>query len=285
VFTYIRQQPAGMNIKAMCEAYGVTTSGFYAWRGRQDSPRKCENRRLADKIRKIHQQSHGIYGSPRITAMLRRQGLTISENRVARIMQTYGIVGRIHTRKPRAPCGFDAVMRTSNKRLIAPPPTGVNQVWAGDVTYIRFQKRWWYLAVVMDIYSRKVIGWALDAHRRQDLTTHALRKALQYRQPAPTLLFHSDRGVEYAGGDYRQLLTEHQIEPSMNRPGHCTDNAHMESFFHSLKGEWIRENEYATVELLRQAIRDYIVNFYNRTRLHSSLNYCSPDEFERMNLH
>lgn len=272
-----------MNIEAMCQAYGVSTSGYYAWLGRADSPRKCENHRLAGKIAKIHQQSHGIYGSPRITVALHRQGYTVSENRVARIMQEYGIVGRIHVRKPRAPCGFDKVMRTSNKRLIAPEPTRINQVWVGDVTYIRYQKRWWYLAVVMDIYSRKVIGWALDTHRRQELTMHALQQALHYRQPEPSMLFHSDRGVEYAAGHYRQLLTDNDIQPSMNRPGHCTDNAHMESFFHSLKGEWIRDAEYVTVKLLKQAIRSYIVNFYNRTRLHSGLNYCSPNEFERLN--
>ena len=272
-----------MNIKAMCRAYGVTTGGYYAWLTRADSPRKCENHRLARKIAQIHQHSHGIYGSPRITVVLRRQGHTMSENRVARIMQEYSIVGRINVRKPRAPCGFDKVMRTRNKRLITTEPTRVNQVWVGDVTYIRYQKRWWYLAVVMDIYSRKVIGWALDTQRRQELTIQALRQALQHRQTESSMLFHSDRGVEYAAGRYRQLLTDNNIQPSMNRPGHCTDNAHMESFFHSLKGEWIRENEYATVNALKQAIRGYIVNFYNRTRLHSSLNYCSPNEFERIN--
>ena len=269
----------------MCQAYGVTTSGYYTWRNRVDSPRQRENRCLADKIKKIHQQSHGIYGSPRITAVLRRQGLTVSENRVARIMQAYGIVGRIHTRKPRGPTLNTVIQRTENKRLLRPKPTGINQVWLGDVTYIRFQKRWWYLAVVMDVYSRKIIGWSLDTHRRQELTLQALQQAIHKRRPRTAMVFHSDRGVEYAAGQYRQLLSDNQIEPSMNRPGHCTDNAHVESFFHSLKGEWIRENEYATVIVLKQAIREYIVNFYNRTRLHSSLNYCSPDEFERMNLH
>ena len=133
----------------------------------------------------------------------------------------------------------------------------------------------------MDIYSHKIIGWALDTHRRQELTIQALRQALRYRQPEPAMLFHSDRGEEYAEGNYRQLLTNNDIHPGMNRPGHCTDNAHMESFFHSLKGEWIRETEYATVVVLKQAIKDYIVNYYNRTRLHSSLNYYSLNEFER----
>ena len=274
-----------MNIKAMCQAYGVTTSGYYAWLKRADSPRHRENRRIADRISHIHQQSHGIDGSPRITVVLQRQGLSISEHRVARIMQAYGIMGCVHTRKPRAPCGFDGVMRTSNKRLIRPAPTGINPVWVGDVTSIRFQKRGWYLAAVMDIYSRKIIGWALDTHQRQELTLNALRKALQHRQPEPSMLFHSDRGVDYAAGGYRQLLTDNHRAPSMNRPGHCTDNAHRESFFHSLKGKWIRQTEYATVNEMKQAIRTYIVNFYNRTRLHSSLDYYSPHDFEKRIAH
>lgn len=274
-----------MNIEAMCAAYGVSTSGYYAWLKRKDSPGRRENRRLVDKIKAIHQQSHGIYGSPRVTVALRRQGIPISENRVARIMQAYGIVGRIHTKRRRAPSVNDVIHRTENKRLIRPKPTGVNQVWVGDVTYIRFQKRWWYLAVVMDVYSRKVIGWSLDTHRRQELTIKALQQAIQNRKPKPSLLFHSDRGVEYAAGKYRQVLADYHIVPSMNRPGHCTDNAHMESFFHSLKGEWIRVKDYATVNEMKQTIRDYIVKFYNRTRLHSSLNYYSPNQFERMNTH
>jgi putative transposase len=285
VFTYINKQPAGVNIKAMCRAYSVSPSGYYAWRERQESPRQRENRRLADRIKKIHQQSHGIYGSPRITAVLHRQGITISENRVARIMQAYGIVGRIHTRKPRGPSLNEVIQRTDNKRLVRPKPTGINQVWAGDVTYIRFQKRWWYLAVVMDIYSRKIIGWSLKTHRRQELTIKAMQKAIQNREPGPAMLFHSDRGVEYAAGGYRTLLDKYGIVPSMNRPGHCIDNAHMESFFHSLKGEWIRDADYVTVKELKQSIRNYIVNFYNRTRIHSSLNYLSPNEFERLTAH
>lgn len=270
-----------MNITAMCEAYGVSTSGYYTWLNRKPSLRDQANHRLSEKIKQIYAQHHGIYGSPRITAVLQRQGHAVGKNRVARIMQAQNIVGRIHKKKHRAPGIHDLIQRTANKRLIAPAPTTTNQVWVGDVTYLRCQKRWWYLAVVMDLYSRKVIGWSLERYRRHTLTMKALHQAIQNRKPGNNMIFHSDRGVEYAAGSYRKCLEEHHIEPSMNRPGHCTDNAHIESFFHSLKGEWIGGVKYATVNELRTAITEYIVNFYNRTRLHSSLNYCSPNEFER----
>ena len=134
----------------------------------------------------------------------------------------------------------------------------------------------------MDVYSRKVIGWSLKSYRKKELTMQALKHALKNRRPKEPMIFHSDRGSEYGAGAYRELLEQNDISPSMNRPGHCTDNAHIESFFHTLKGEWLKGNKYDTVETLREAIRDYIVNFYNRTRLHSSLNYCSPNEFERL---
>lgn len=274
-----------MNIKTLCEVYNVSRSGYYAWCNRKISDRAKANQSLAKKIKHIHKQSYGIYGSPRVTKRLHQQGIQVSENRVARIMQTERIVGRIHTRKQRAPSITEVIKRTNNKRLTAPEPTRINQVWVGDVTYLWQQKRWWYLAVVMDVYSRKIIGWSLESYRKKELTMSALIKALQNRKPEPNMLFHSDRGVEYAAGAYRNILEQYGIRPSMNRPGHCTDNAHMESFFHSLKGEWITGNKYATVEALRNAIKDYIVNFYNRSRLHSSLNYCSPNEFERLQTH
>lgn len=274
-----------MSIQSMCDVYGVSRSGFYTWRDRKVSQRALDNQSLVKKIKIIHKKSFGIYGSPRITVKLHQQGITVSENRIARIMQSERIVGRIHTRKKRAPSIVEVIKKSKNKRLITPEPTRINQVWVGDVTYLWHQKRWWYLAVVMDLFSRKIIGWSLESYRKKELTMSALNKALQNRIPEPAMLFHSDRGVEYAAEAYRDVLEKHNIQPSMNRPGHCTDNAHIESFFHSLKGEWIRGNKYATVEVLRNSIRDYIVNFYNRTRLHSSLNYCSPNEFERLQLH
>ena len=274
-----------MSIQSMCDIYDVSKSGYYTWRDRKLSQRAIDNKSLANKIKSIHKKSFGVYGSPRITKKLHQQGIMASENRIARIMQSEGIIGRIHTCKQRAPSIVEVIKRSKNKRLTTSAPIRINQVWVGDVTYLWHQKRWWYLAVVMDLYSRKIIGWSLESYRKKELTISALNKAIQSRRPKSEMIFHSDRGVEYAAGAYRDLLEQYKIQPSMNRPGHCTDNAHMESFFHSLKGEWIRGNKYATVDALRNSIRDYIVNFYNRTRLHSSLNYCSPNEFERLQLH
>ena len=271
-----------MSIQRMCSIYDVSRSGFYAWRDRKPSERSKANQTLAQRIKTIHKKSFGIYGSPRITKKLQQQGIQASENRVARIMQAEGVIGRIHVRKGRAPQLVEVMKKSKNKRLTMPAPTKMNQVWVGDVTYLWNKKRWWYLAVVMDLYSRKIIGWKLKSYRRHELTKLALQHALEKRKPGKDMIFHSDRGAEYAAKGYRVLLEKHGIEPSMNRPGHCTDNAHMESFFHSLKGEWLKGNKYDTVEALRQSIREYIVNFYNRTRLHSSLNYCSPNEFERL---
>ena len=266
----------------LCTTYSVSRSGYYAWRSRADSPRSIENKALVKQIQRIHDKSHGIYGSPRITAVLRHQGYAYSENRIARLMQENGIVGRIHNVDWCNTKLQKFYTKTINKSMITAEPTKINQVWVGDVTYIRHQKRWWYLAVVMDVYSRKVVGWALGQKRTVDLTLKALRNAIYRRQPKSGLIFHSDRGVEYASYRYQDVLDKYGIHASMNRPGHCTDNAHMESFFHSLKGEWIRGHKYTTVKSLRQAIKDYIVCFYNRIRLHSSLDYQSPEEFERL---
>jgi putative transposase len=273
------------SLQMMSHAYNVSRSGYYNWLNRQPSQRELDNQSLIKCIQKAHQTSHGIYGSPRITKQLEREGVLVSENKIARLMQREGIVGRIHTRKQRAPSIVEVMKQSKNKRLRLPAPTKTNQVWTGDVTYLWHQKRWWYLAVVMDLYSRKIIGWKIESYRRHELTMDALKHALQKRKPEHNMLFHSDRGSEYAAKGYRNLLELHAIQPSMNRPGHCTDNAHMESFFHSLKGEWLRGTKYDTVDALRKSVRDYIVHFYNRTRLHSSLNYCSPNEFERLQTH
>ncbi|MCK5335018.1 MAG: IS3 family transposase, partial [Gammaproteobacteria bacterium] len=278
----MKEHQTQFSLQKMSHTYDVSRSGYYAWLNRQPSQRDLDNQTLIKHILKAHRDSYGIYGSPRITEVLHRQGISVSENRIARLMQREGIIGRIHTKKKRAPSIVDVIKRTNNKRLIAREPTGINQVWVGDVTYLRHQKRWWYLAVVMDVYSRKVVGWSLEKYRKKELTIEALQRALRNRRPKSEMIFHSDRGAEYAAGKYREVLEKHGIEPSMNRPGRCTDNAHMESFFHSIKGEWLRGNKYDTVEALRKSIKDYIVHFYNRTRLHSGLNYCSPNEFERL---
>lgn len=260
----------------------VSRSGYHSWRGRTESRRSQENKKLLKHIRQVHADSYKVYGSPRVTAQLHRQGIVANEKRVARLMQENGLVGRIHSRKGKMPTVNEVIQKSSNKRLVMPEPIKPNQVWVGDVTYLRHQKRWWYLAVIMDLYSRKVVGWSLETYRTTELTKQALHHALKSRAPELGMIFHSDRGSEYGGSRYLGLLDEYGIRASMNRPGHCTDNAHMESFFHSLKGEWLRGKTFEDTASLRNAVRDYIVKFYNRVRLHSGIGYHSPDEYERL---
>jgi len=263
----------------MCDIYDVSRSGYYAWRDRKLSQRALDNQSLAKIIKLTHKKSFGIYGSPRITKKLNQQGIMASENRIARIMQSEGIVGRIHTRKQRAPSIVEVIKRSKNKRLTAPEPTKINQVWVGDVTYLWHQKRGWYLAVVMDLFSCKIIGWSLESYRKKALTISALSKAIQSRKPKSEMIFHSDRGVEYAAGAYRDLLKQYNIQPSMNRPGHCSDNAHMESFFHQFKIERLKGRVVHSEEELRAIVSKYM-RYYNYERSHSSIGYISPDEFE-----
>jgi len=260
----------------------VTRSGYYAWRGRSASRRQQEDQKLLVRIRHIHDKSHGIYGSPRITATLHRQGVPVSKKRVARLMQENQLVGRIHSKKGWMPVVNQAIKKQVNRRLSTPAPRRPNQIWVGDVTYIWHQKRWWYLAVVMDLCSRKVVGWSLQQYRTAVLTQQALQHALKKRKPENAMIFHTDRGVEYGASQIQTLLENYGIKSSMNRPGHCTDNAHMESFFHSLKGEWLKGVKFNSASELRKSIQHYIVYFYNRVRLHSGINYYSPDEYERL---
>lgn len=237
---------------------------------------------MITQIRSIHERSHGTYGSPRVTAALKQRGIRCSENRVARLMREQRIVGKAHHLYRRHQGTNRFFQRIGNLRLSRPEPTASNQVWAGDVTYLKLHKHFYYLAVVMDVYSRKVIDWSIGPHRTVDLTLSVLRRAVKKRQPDAGLIFHSDRGIEYASYRYEEELKQHGIRPSMNRPGHCVDNAHVESFFHTIKGEWLKGNPYGTVTELKETIRYYIQHFYNRSRLHSGIGYYTPDEYEKM---
>ena len=275
-------QTTDYGVAYLCRHYGVWRSGYYAWRERPESERTRANRALVDKIKAMHQASHGIYGSPRITEALKQRGVACGENRVARLMQEYHIVGKVQHVHRRHQGTSRFFGRIEDIRLGQPVPTAPNQVWAGDITYMKFHKRFYYLAVIMDVYSRKVLGWTLGHQRTVDLTLGLLRRAIQQRNPDAGLIFHSDRGIEYASYQYEAELKQHGIRPSMNRPGHCVDNAHVESFFHTIKGEWLKGNACVTLAELKETIRYYIQRFYNRTRLHSGIGYYSPDEFEKM---
>ena len=275
-------QTTNYGVAYLCRHYGVSRSGYYTWRGRGESERARKDRELVTQISELHQRSHGIYGSPRITEALKQRGVACGENRVARLMRAHHIVGKVRHVYRRHQGTGRFFSRIENIRLGQPVPTAPNQLWSGDITYVKFHKRYYYLAVIMDVYSRKVLGWTLGPHRTVELTESLLARVVRQRSPAPGLIFHSDRGVEYASYRDEALLKAHGIRPSMNRPGHCVDNAHVESFFHTIKGEWLKGNTCATVSELKEMIRYYIQRFYNRTRLHSGIGYYSPDEFEKM---
>jgi putative transposase len=278
----IKDNAARFAIKLMCSALQVSASGYYAWLIRPQSARAQANRRLIDQIRTAHRRSRHCYGSPRITRQLREDGLRIGENRVARLMCSAQIRAK-SVRKWKATTKsshrLPVAENTLNRAFSVTQP---NRVWAGDISYVWTAQGWLYLAVVLDLYSRAVIGWAMSDRLTTQLATDALRMALWRRQPTGALLHHSDRGIQYAACEYQRLLTEHDIACSMSRKGNCWDNAVVESFFHTLKVELVHHRRYLTRDEARQDIFEWIEVFYNRQRRHSTLGYRSPAEFEAM---
>jgi transposase InsO family protein len=263
----------------MCALYGVTRGGFYAWLRRQPSERSQRDAQLVEQVRQVHERSRGYYGSPRVAGQLRRDGLAVGRRRVARLMRLAGLQGRSARLYRRSKVGQRAFF-ASVPRLQLAEPSGPDQLWVGDVTYLKVAGQWRYLATVMDRYSRRIVGWSLSHRRDAALTRCALRQAARNRRPEPGLVFHSDRGVEYAAFEYREELRRLGILQSMNRPGKMNDNAHMESFFHSMKTEELYGKAFADDQQLRRILSSYIT-FYNQQRLHSSLRYLPPAAFEQ----
>ena len=279
-FRAIRDNIGRFSVGLMCSSLGVSPSGYYAWRDRPSSSRDRANDQLLMQIRDAHQRSRGTYGSPRITHELRAQGHRVGENRVAGLMRTAQIRAK-SAGKWRATTQsahrWPVAENTLDRQFTVAQP---NRVWAGDLTYVWTAQGWLYLAVVIDLYSRAVIGWAMGERLTADLATQALTMALWRRKPRRGLLHHSDRGIQYAAGDYQRLLTTHGIDCSMSRKGNCWDNAVVESFFHTLKVELVHHRRYLTRDEARQDIFEWIEVFYNRRRRHSTLGYRSPAEFE-----
>lgn len=234
------------------------------------------------EIIRIHKQSGGAYGSPRVFHALKREGFRIGRKRVERLMREAGIVGKVALQYRRVPAIEKFYQRFGNLCIDAPQPTRVNQRWVADLTYIKVNYEWRYLAVVLDVYSRKVIGWSLGQYKTAELTLRALKQALKVRQPEKGLIFHTDRGVEYGARLIQNELNRYGIRPSMNRPGKCTDNAFAETFFHTLKAEKLHGVTFKSETELRMALNVYINRFYNNKRLHSGIGYSTPVEYEKM---
>ena len=264
----------------MCRALTVSPAGYYTWAGRPESDRSVHNRALLSAIRVIHRESRETYGSPSIWDALIKRGHGVGEHRIARLMRVEGIRAKT-VKKWRATTQsshrLPVAENTLNRQFTVEHP---NRVWAGDITYVWTMEGWLYLAVVLDLYSRTVIGWAMGHRLTVDLAEHALTMALANRKPKAGLRHHSDRGSQYAATAYQQLLTTHGMTGSMSRRGNCWDNACVESFFGTLKRELIYHRQYRTRDEATQDIFEYIEVFYNRRRRHSTLGYDSPAEFE-----
>jgi putative transposase len=273
-------------ILALCANLDVSPSGYYAWQQRRidPGPRAVVNQALAQEIQQIHTQSRQTYGGPRLVAALRQQGRHHGRNRVARLMKAAGLCGRQKGRYRVQTTDSQHDQPIAPNRLAeAPKATGPNQLWVADITYIETQEGWLYLAAILDLYSRKIVGWAMSERMDTALVASALSMALLHRQPPAKLLFHSDRGVQYASGDFRQALQTANLVASMSRKGNCYDNATMESFWSTLKLELVYRGRFDTRAEARTQIFDFIEVFYNRQRLHTALNYRSPVDFELIN--
>jgi transposase InsO family protein len=278
----MKAHEAMFEVRAMCHVLGVSRSGYYAWRRRAPSQRNQANEELLAEIRKAHQSSRQTYGSPRVHAALRRQGILCGKNRVARLMRAHGIQGRMRRRSR------PVTTQRAEGTLAAPNLLGQdftssrpNEKWVTDITYIDTAEGWLYLASVLDLYSRKVVGWSMADHMETSLVEDALLMALTRRQPAPGLLHHSDQGSQYTSIVYQQRLSRLKCQVSMSRVANCYDNAAMESFFSTLKLD-CASGQFPSRTLARSAIFEYIEAWYNRRRLHSSLGYLSPEEFESL---
>lgn len=273
-------EKANFPVRLMCRVFEVSRSGFYAWRRRPESQRRRDDRRLLLSIKAVHAQSKRRYGSPRVTRELNAQGESVGRHRVARLMREHGLRARRRRRhrvttlsKHDHPVAGNVLARRFDVN-------GPNQVFASDITYVWTMQGWLYLSVVLDLYSRRVVGFSMGERINAQLTIEALRMALKSRRLASGVVHHSDRGSQYASGAYQALLDRHGIRCSMSRKGDCWDNAVVESFFATLKVELIHEAVFVDREQARREIFEYIELFYNRWRRHSYLGYVSPVDYE-----
>lgn len=281
-FAFIEQHARTYPVRLMCRVLEVSPSGYYGWRSRPESARSVSNRQLLDDVRRIHAGHHRCYGSPRVHAVLCGEGRSLSRGRVERLMRRHGI--RALAGRRFRPC-------TTNSRHDLPIAPNLlkqafsaampNTVWLADITYLPTEEGWLYLAALLDLATRKIVGWSMRDHLRTELTTAALMMAAQRQRPGPSLIHHSDRGSQYAAEAYLKQLASMKAAPSMSRTGCCYDNAPMESFFHTLKVELVHQRCWATRDEARRDLFAYIEGYYNRKRIHSALGYITPEQAER----
>lgn len=278
----MQEQCRAFGVSLMCRTLTVSKSGYYAWRVRPESMRSYRNRQLLVQIHQAYLESRRTYGSPRITDELQDRGLVCNRKRIARLMRDNGIRAKT-VRKFRVTTNSNHHLPVApnllNRQFVA---AGPNLVWLSDITYVWTSQGWLYLAGVIDLYSRRIVGCAMSHQVDSELTLTALRQALGRRRPQPGLVHHSDRGNQYAASNYQQLLSDHRLIGSMSRKGNCWDNAPMESFWATIKTELIYHEKFITREEAQAKIFEYIEMFYNCKRRHSSLGSKSPAEFEMM---
>lgn len=281
-YQFIREYRAKFTVLGMCRALGVSPSGYYAWRDRPESLRGREDRRLLVEVRAIHRASRGVYGSPRIHAELQAMRMRCGKNRIARLMREHGLRAKQNKR-------FKATTDSRHSHPVAPNLLGrdfqasePNRKWLADITYIPTREGWLYLAAVLDLHSRLIVGWSMSGRMTKTLVLDAISMAAARRKPGPGLIHHSDRGTQYACRDYQRALRDHGMVCSMSKKGDCWDNAPMESWFHTLKTELVGHRDYQTRRQAKSDVFEYIESFYNRSRRHSALGYMTPAQYERV---
>jgi len=263
----------------MCRVLRVHRSGYYAWLKKPVSDRAVEDRRLLTLIKASHEATDGVYGCPRIFKDLREAGETCGRHRVARVMKAHGVKGVVVRKRPQYKTGTPSRLAPNrlDREFTVDAP---NRVWATDITYIRTWQGWLYVAAVMDLYSRRIVGWSMKRSLHRDIVLDAILMAVRRRRPRQQVLVHSDQGTQYGSDDWHRFCRDHGLEPSMSRRGNCWDNAVAESFFGSLKRERVHRRNYKTVGEARADVFDYIEMFYNPRRRHSHLGDVSPEAFE-----
>ena len=275
----------GYRIEELCAAFEVSRSGYYGHLCKERAPRRRQDAQLRPLVARAFHESRRSYGTPRLRAALRRTGACLSRQRIARLMREAGLQPLQKRRRfiPRTTIADPTATPAANLLLEAAPPTRIDEVWVCDITYIPTAEGWLYLAAIMDLNSRKIVGWAMGERIDTGLILKALFMALLHRQPPANLIFHSDRGVQYASADYRRALAQAGFTASMSRKGNCYDNAVMESFWSTLKLELVYRRRFENRTQARQEIFDDVETFYNRQRIHSALGYLSPVDFETQN--